>query len=95
MAGAILQLKALGIDNVLRFPFLSAPPARSMMQALELLHAIDTLDADGRLTEKGVWEISLETGNVCLDVCVYVVCICRVASLRVLQRVRKIMIAVT
>ena len=29
LAGAVLQLKALGIDNVLRFEFLSPPPAAS------------------------------------------------------------------
>ncbi|KAJ7400248.1 putative ATP-dependent RNA helicase DHX35 [Pitangus sulphuratus] len=40
LAPVILQLKALGIDNVLRFPFLSPPPAQSMVQALELLYAL-------------------------------------------------------
>ncbi|XP_041061152.1 probable ATP-dependent RNA helicase DHX35 isoform X2 [Carcharodon carcharias] len=40
LAPVILQLKALGIDNVLRFNFLSPPPAQSMVQALELLYAL-------------------------------------------------------
>ncbi|MGH0124482.1 UNVERIFIED_CONTAM: hypothetical protein FKN15_077167 [Acipenser sinensis] len=40
LAPVILQLKALGIDNVLRFSFLSPPPAQSMVQALELLLAL-------------------------------------------------------
>uniref|UniRef100_S4RH71 RNA helicase n=1 Tax=Petromyzon marinus TaxID=7757 RepID=S4RH71_PETMA len=40
MAPVILQLKALGIDNVLRFSFLSPPPAESMVQAVELLYAL-------------------------------------------------------
>ncbi|XP_078411092.1 putative ATP-dependent RNA helicase DHX35 isoform X2 [Cetorhinus maximus] len=40
LAPVILQLKALGIDNVLRFHFLSPPPAQSMVQALELLYAL-------------------------------------------------------
>ncbi|ETE64689.1 putative ATP-dependent RNA helicase DHX35, partial [Ophiophagus hannah] len=51
LAPVILQLKALGIDNVLRFPFLSPPPAQSMVQALELLYALGGLDKYCRLTE--------------------------------------------
>ncbi|POI32111.1 hypothetical protein CIB84_004137 [Bambusicola thoracicus] len=51
LAPVILQLKALGIDNVLRFPFLSPPPAQSMVQALELLYALGGLDMHCRLTE--------------------------------------------
>ncbi|KAK1156158.1 putative ATP-dependent RNA helicase DHX35 [Acipenser oxyrinchus oxyrinchus] len=51
LAPVILQLKALGIDNVLRFSFLSPPPAQSMVQALELLLALGGLDEHGRLTE--------------------------------------------
>ncbi|XP_039590993.1 probable ATP-dependent RNA helicase DHX35 isoform X2 [Polypterus senegalus] len=51
LAPVILQLKALGIDNVLRFSFLSPPPAQSMVQALELLYALGGLDEQGQLTE--------------------------------------------
>ncbi|XP_008317580.1 probable ATP-dependent RNA helicase DHX35 [Cynoglossus semilaevis] len=51
LAPVILQLKALGIDNVLRFSFLSPPPAQTMVQALELLYALGGLDHYGRLTE--------------------------------------------
>lgn len=51
LAPVILQLKALGIDNVLRFSFLSPPPAQSMVQALELLYALGGLDQYGRLTD--------------------------------------------
>ncbi|KAK3519482.1 hypothetical protein QTP70_031671 [Hemibagrus guttatus] len=51
LAPVILQLKALGIDNVLRFSFLSPPPAQTMVQALELLFALGGLDQYGRLTE--------------------------------------------
>ncbi|XP_069698122.1 probable ATP-dependent RNA helicase DHX35 isoform X2 [Periplaneta americana] len=48
---AVLQLKALGIDNVLRFNFPSPPPARNLQSALELLFAIGAIDSDGQLTE--------------------------------------------
>lgn len=50
MAPVILQLKALGIDNVLRFDFLTAPPAELMIRALELLYSLKALDDVGRLT---------------------------------------------
>lgn len=48
LAGVLLQLKALGIDNVLRFPFLSPPPAEAMMRGLELLLSLGALDEYGK-----------------------------------------------
>jgi ATP-dependent RNA helicase DDX35 len=51
LAMAILQLKALGIDNVLRFNFPSPPPARNLHSALGLLYALGAIDSDGQLTE--------------------------------------------
>ncbi|XP_018090692.1 probable ATP-dependent RNA helicase DHX35 [Xenopus laevis] len=51
LSPVILQLKALGIDNVLRFHFLSPPPAQSMVQAFELLYALGGLDKHCRLTD--------------------------------------------
>lgn len=51
LSGAVLQLKALGIDNVLRFPFPSPPPARHLVSAYELLHALAAVDDNGALTE--------------------------------------------
>jgi ATP-dependent RNA helicase DDX35 len=48
---AVLQLKALGIDNVLRFNFPSPPPARNLHSALGLLYALGAIDSDGQLTE--------------------------------------------
>ncbi|CEJ00506.1 hypothetical protein RMCBS344292_14559 [Rhizopus microsporus] len=50
LAPVILQLKALGIDNVLRFDFLTPPPAELMTRALELLYSLKALDDVGRLT---------------------------------------------
>ena len=50
---AVLQLKALGIDNVLRFDFISPPSADMMIYALELLYSLGALDNDGDLTEDG------------------------------------------
>ncbi|KAI8843788.1 P-loop containing nucleoside triphosphate hydrolase protein [Chytriomyces cf. hyalinus JEL632] len=50
LVSVILQLKAMGIENVLRFDFLSAPSAESMAKALELLYSLKALDDYGRLT---------------------------------------------
>ncbi|XP_031562645.1 probable ATP-dependent RNA helicase DHX35 isoform X2 [Actinia tenebrosa] len=51
LAPVLLQLKSMGIDNVLRFDFPSKPPAQSMIRGLELLYAIDALDDNGKLVE--------------------------------------------
>ncbi|KAK2010321.1 helicase associated domain-containing protein [Colletotrichum eremochloae] len=50
LAPFILQLKALGIDNVLRFNFLSPPPSELMAKALELLYSLGALDEYAKLT---------------------------------------------
>jgi ATP-dependent RNA helicase DDX35 len=50
LTGTVLQLKALGIDNILNFDWLSPPPAEALVAALELLHALGALDLDARLT---------------------------------------------
>lgn len=50
LAPVILQLKALGIDNVLRFDFLTPPPAELFTRALELLYSLGALDDYAKLT---------------------------------------------
>ncbi|XP_005103973.1 probable ATP-dependent RNA helicase DHX35 [Aplysia californica] len=50
LAPVILQLKALGIANVLRFHFMSPPPAQNMVRGLELLYALGAIDDAGNLT---------------------------------------------
>ncbi|KAM0253237.1 hypothetical protein ACHAP5_000712 [Fusarium lateritium] len=50
LAPVILQLKALGIDNIVRFDFLSSPPSELMAKALELLYALGALDEYAKLT---------------------------------------------
>ncbi|KAJ9095801.1 hypothetical protein QFC19_007415 [Naganishia cerealis] len=47
----LLQLKALGIDNLVRFDFLSPPPTEMMIRALEFLYSLKALDEEGRLTK--------------------------------------------
>ncbi|MCJ1243409.1 hypothetical protein MMC30_000606 [Trapelia coarctata] len=50
LAPAIFQLKALGIDNVVRFDFIMPPPAELVIRALELLYSLGALDEYAKLT---------------------------------------------
>lgn len=50
LAPVIIQMKALGVDNICRFEFLSSPPASNMISSLELLHALEALDHNSKLT---------------------------------------------
>ena len=50
LAPVILQLKALGIDNVVRFDFLTPPPAELVIRGLELLYSLGALDDYAKLT---------------------------------------------
>jgi ATP-dependent RNA helicase DDX35 len=50
LSSVILQLKTMGIENVLQFDFMSSPPASSMIRALEQLYALGALDDNANLT---------------------------------------------
>ncbi|RDL39150.1 uncharacterized protein BP5553_03490 [Venustampulla echinocandica] len=50
LAPAILQLKALGIDNIVRFDFITSPPSELITRALELLYSLGALDDYAKLT---------------------------------------------
>ncbi|KAJ8702089.1 DEAH-box ATP-dependent RNA helicase prp22 [Pleurotus ostreatus] len=49
----ILQLKAMGINDLLSFDFMDPPPAQTMLTALESLYALSALDDEGLLTRLG------------------------------------------
>lgn len=51
LAPVILQLKALGIDNIVRFDFITSPPAELIIRALELLYSLGALDDYAKLTK--------------------------------------------
>ncbi|KAK5279095.1 hypothetical protein LTR16_007990, partial [Cryomyces antarcticus] len=51
LAPVILQLKALGIDNIARFDYLTPPPAELVIRALELLYSLGALDDYAKLTK--------------------------------------------
>ncbi|KAE9409121.1 P-loop containing nucleoside triphosphate hydrolase protein [Gymnopus androsaceus JB14] len=53
LASTILQLKAMGINDLLSFDFMDPPPAPTMLTALESLYALSALDDEGLLTKLG------------------------------------------
>ena len=63
LAPVLLQLKALGIDNVARFDFLVPPPAELIIRALEILYSLGALNDYAKLTRPlgiRMAELSLE-----------------------------------
>ncbi|KAF7158094.1 hypothetical protein CNMCM6106_004416 [Aspergillus hiratsukae] len=50
LAPVIMQLKALGIDNIVRFDFLTPPPADLVIRAFELLYSLGAVDDYAKLT---------------------------------------------
>ena len=51
LAPVILQLKALGVDNIARFDFFTPPPSELIIRALELLYSLGALDDYAKLTK--------------------------------------------
>lgn len=49
----VLQLKKLGIDDLVHFDFMDPPAPETLMRALELLNYLAALDDDGNLTPLG------------------------------------------
>lgn len=49
----MLQLKKLGIDDLVHFDFMDPPAPETLMRALELLNYLAALDDDGNLTDLG------------------------------------------
>lgn len=53
MSAVVLQLKALGINNLLQFDFVDAPSTESLERALDHLFLLGAMKGDGRLTVTG------------------------------------------
>ena len=53
LASVILQMKALGLGDLERFPFVEPPDRRSVRDGMQLLQELNALDADGSLTSIG------------------------------------------
>ena len=53
LGAVVIQLKKLGIDDLVHFDFMDPPAPETLMRALELLNYLAALDDDGNLTELG------------------------------------------
>lgn len=53
LAAVVLQLKAMGINDLLGFEFMDPPPVATMINAMEGLYALGALDEEGLLTRLG------------------------------------------
>jgi ATP-dependent helicase HrpB len=53
LSGALLGLKASGIDDLAAFPWVEAPEAKSFARGMELLRDLGALDHADKLTETG------------------------------------------
>ncbi|CAF1082739.1 unnamed protein product [Brachionus calyciflorus] len=53
LGSVVLQLKKLGIDDLVHFDFMDSPAQETLMRALELLNYLAALDDEGELTDLG------------------------------------------
>ena len=53
LGNVVLQLKAMGINDLIGFDFMDPPPIATLVGALESLHALGALDEEGLLTRLG------------------------------------------
>ncbi|CAI4215280.1 unnamed protein product [Parascedosporium putredinis] len=53
LTGVVLQLSALGIQDLVNFDFLDPPPFESLISALNLLYALQAFNHKGELTKVG------------------------------------------
>lgn len=51
--GPVLTLKAMGINDILHFDFMDAPPVEALAASLETLYALGYLDSTGAVTKLG------------------------------------------
>ena len=49
----VCVLSAMGINDLLTFDFMDAPPMQTLVSAMEQLHALSALDDEGLLTRLG------------------------------------------
>mmetsp|Transcript_7755 Transcript_7755/g.15640 ORF Transcript_7755/g.15640 Transcript_7755/m.15640 type:complete len:1328 (-) Transcript_7755:1924-5907(-) len=53
LGNVVLQLKAMGINDLLGFDFMDPPPVATLVGSMENLHALGALDDEGLLTRLG------------------------------------------
>ncbi|KAL3329420.1 hypothetical protein AABB24_036487 [Solanum stoloniferum] len=58
LVSCVIQLKALGIDNILGFDWPASPSPESMIRALEVLYSLGVLDDDAKLTSPTGFQVA-------------------------------------
>ncbi|KAL1224805.1 putative pre-mRNA-splicing factor ATP-dependent RNA helicase DEAH9 [Cardamine amara subsp. amara] len=58
LVSTVIQLKALGIDNILGFDWPAPPSPESMIRALEVLYSLQILDDDAKLTSPTGFQVA-------------------------------------
>ncbi|XP_010915577.1 probable pre-mRNA-splicing factor ATP-dependent RNA helicase DEAH9 [Elaeis guineensis] len=58
LVSCVVQLKALGIDNILGFDWLASPSPEAMIRALEVLYSLGILDEDAKLTSPTGFQVA-------------------------------------
>ncbi|XP_031287448.1 probable pre-mRNA-splicing factor ATP-dependent RNA helicase DEAH9 isoform X1 [Pistacia vera] len=58
LVSCVIQLKALGIDNILGFDWPASPPPEAMVRALEVLYSLGVLDDDAKLTSPTGFQVA-------------------------------------
>ncbi|KAM7525052.1 hypothetical protein LguiA_014954 [Lonicera macranthoides] len=58
LVSCVIQLKALGIDNILGFDWLASPSPEAMVRALEVLYSLGVLDDDAKLTSPSGFQVA-------------------------------------
>ena len=53
LSSVLLQMKALGIEDVLNFDFMDKPDRRAILSSMKQLFLVEAVDLDGRITDFG------------------------------------------
>ncbi|KAI5657257.1 hypothetical protein M9H77_26050 [Catharanthus roseus] len=58
LVSSVIQLKALGIDNILGFDWPASPSPEALIRALEVLYSLGAIDDDAKLTSPAGFQIA-------------------------------------
>uniref|UniRef100_A0A5B7BFG4 RNA helicase n=1 Tax=Davidia involucrata TaxID=16924 RepID=A0A5B7BFG4_DAVIN len=58
LVSCVIQLKALGIDNILGFDWPASPSPEAMVRALEVLYSLGILDDDAKLSSPAGFQVA-------------------------------------
>ncbi|KAK6124362.1 hypothetical protein DH2020_041855 [Rehmannia glutinosa] len=58
LVSTVIQLKALGIDNILGFDWPASPSPEALIRALEVLYSLGVIDDDAKLTSPAGFQVA-------------------------------------